>query len=307
MIDEITSLYKLKRCIDCGVEKVYTEFPKNKNKRDGLFPYCKPCNKRRAYLNENKRAREKTCVHPGCNGGVYKSNYCKKHYGRILIHGDPYHTEYMSAEETQQKINGVHGENAPQMTNLNYTGKRQLCNWYCPKCGHCWSTTPDNVQRGSGCPICCREFMGGDGDGFYSVSYLRSNKKDDIYEKAFFYFFGLNDYLLFGVTKKDVSLRVRQELKLKTYKTSREIAIINTTLENAILFEQIIKIAFKNDAGLAKGLQDEGFTETLPKSYERLISNMIKDFQEGRKTLYDLANEFEVDKVKDYLEGKIHD
>src|SRR5439155_24185888 len=36
-----------KRCPDCGSEKSLTEFPRNKNSKDGRHAYCKPCHNER--------------------------------------------------------------------------------------------------------------------------------------------------------------------------------------------------------------------------------------------------------------------
>lgn len=40
-------LLETKRCPDCGIEKSLTEFPRNKNSRDGRHAYCKPCHNAR--------------------------------------------------------------------------------------------------------------------------------------------------------------------------------------------------------------------------------------------------------------------
>jgi hypothetical protein len=38
---------RVKRCPDCGEWKPESEFPRNKNYKDGRHPYCKPCHNAR--------------------------------------------------------------------------------------------------------------------------------------------------------------------------------------------------------------------------------------------------------------------
>ena len=46
----------IKTCTKCGVEKPFSEFNKDKNRKDGLYPNCKSCNSlyMRQYRQENK-------------------------------------------------------------------------------------------------------------------------------------------------------------------------------------------------------------------------------------------------------------
>ena len=58
MSNSIKDLYDydlIKKCCRCGIVKLKSNFHKNKNREDGLQPYCVVC--RTQYYNEN---REKT-------------------------------------------------------------------------------------------------------------------------------------------------------------------------------------------------------------------------------------------------------
>lgn len=38
----------MKKCTKCGIEKSFTDFPKDKSRKDGHYSYCKSCNSRNA-------------------------------------------------------------------------------------------------------------------------------------------------------------------------------------------------------------------------------------------------------------------
>jgi Recombination endonuclease VII len=59
----------MKRCPGCGEEKTFEEFPRNKNSRDGLAFYCKPC--------RNQRGRESRIR----NDGSTSAYHLKHRYG----------------------------------------------------------------------------------------------------------------------------------------------------------------------------------------------------------------------------------
>ncbi len=52
-----------KVCVKCGVEKSFLEFHKDKSRKDGLFAYCKVCNKAhvKEWQQKNKERVNETC------------------------------------------------------------------------------------------------------------------------------------------------------------------------------------------------------------------------------------------------------
>lgn len=99
-----------KFCGKCGTEKPFDQFHKDKNRKDGLYPYCKECQakygvkwrakhgdrllKYKTEWHAGKIARETIlCCVEGCSKVImYKvhGGVCNSHYLRIKKYGDPH-------------------------------------------------------------------------------------------------------------------------------------------------------------------------------------------------------------------------
>jgi hypothetical protein len=65
----------MKKCSKCKVEKSTDEFSNDSSRKDGLNPYCKPCNKKykNNYYQENREKIDK-------NSEAYRKTYYKKYF-----------------------------------------------------------------------------------------------------------------------------------------------------------------------------------------------------------------------------------
>lgn len=59
----------IKMCLKCKVEKPFAAFPKDKNRKDGLNPYCKPC-----VAIINKKYRDSHKEQTAERGRIYREN-----------------------------------------------------------------------------------------------------------------------------------------------------------------------------------------------------------------------------------------
>lgn len=86
----------MKKCSKCGVVKDYSEFSKNKSKKDGLQPHCKPCsavsNKEYHSNNKDKIAvrRKKYIENNRAKLSAYQKNYYVSNKDRLIAHQAEY-------------------------------------------------------------------------------------------------------------------------------------------------------------------------------------------------------------------------
>lgn len=96
---------KTKKCSQCGKEKPLTEFCKNKRTKDGLYYYCRECDKVRAtnYYSKNKEIISEK------SKNIYKNNTDKiKERNAIyrINHKEEY-KEYNKEYHKQYKLNNA--------------------------------------------------------------------------------------------------------------------------------------------------------------------------------------------------------
>src|SRR2546421_13078735 len=86
--DEWDAIPQLKTCSKCKVSKPADQFGRDRNRSDGLTPWCKECQSR--YRQEKKAVGTVArCSMEGCNKPVAAQGLCSMHRWRLREHGDP--------------------------------------------------------------------------------------------------------------------------------------------------------------------------------------------------------------------------
>ncbi len=78
-----TSMPQFKRCGHCKIEKPYSEFYKNKSRRDGLHSECKTCSKEEEQKEGRKKERNKR-YHQSENGKAVSKRYKQSEKGKAI-------------------------------------------------------------------------------------------------------------------------------------------------------------------------------------------------------------------------------